>query len=95
MNNLNMKINSYFHNRLQKRHTPSLALKSQRVLNEIFFLSIFRSHAMTEKRVHMRDQVTNRVAIIMEEDHPGILQRIEEYAVMFIFMLIFVALMRV
>lgn len=95
MNNLNMKINSASYGRLQKNQTSTLSVRYQRLLNEIFFLSIVRNNPMTEKRVHMRDQVTNRVAIIMEEDHPGILQRIEEYAVMLIFMLIFVALMRV
>jgi len=50
---------------------------------------------MTENKVHMRDQVTNRVAMIMGEDQPGILERLEEYAVMLIFMLIFVLLLRV
>lgn len=50
---------------------------------------------MLHQRIHMRDQVTNRVEIIMGDGKPPFVERLEELATSLLFVVIIVFLVRV
>jgi hypothetical protein len=50
---------------------------------------------MLQQRLHMRDQVTNRVEIIMEDGKPPLAERLEEFATSLIFVVIIIFLIRI
>ena len=41
---------------------------------------------MEKKPVFMHDQVTNQIAIIMGEDKPSLIERLEEFSVALLFL---------
>ena len=45
---------------------------------------------MLQKSVHMRDQINNRIEIIMQDDEPSFLYKAEEFSVAVLLVLIFV-----
>ncbi len=50
---------------------------------------------MLQQRIHMRDQVTNRVEIIMNDGKPPFMERLEELATSLLFVVIIVFLVRI
>jgi hypothetical protein len=50
---------------------------------------------MLQQRIHMRDQVTNRIKIIMEDEKPPFTQRLEEFATSLLFAIIVIFLIRI
>lgn len=50
---------------------------------------------MLQQRIHMRDQVTNRVEIIMEDSKPPFAERLEEFATSLLFAVIIIFLIRI
>jgi len=50
---------------------------------------------MLQQRIHMRDQVTNRVKIIMEDAKPPFAERLEEFATSLLFVVIIIFLIRI
>ncbi len=50
---------------------------------------------MLQQRIHMRDQVTNRVEIIMEDGKPPFAERLEEFATSLLFVVIIIFLIRI
>ncbi len=50
---------------------------------------------MLHQRIHMRDQVTNRVEIIMEDGKPPLIERLEEFATSLLFVVIIIFLIRI
>jgi hypothetical protein len=50
---------------------------------------------MLQQRIHMRDQVTNRVKIIMDDGKPAFTERLEEFATSLLFAVIIVFLIRI
>jgi len=50
---------------------------------------------MLQQRIHMRDQVTNRVEIIMEDGNPSFNRRLEEFATSLLFAIIVIFLIRI
>lgn len=50
---------------------------------------------MLQQRIHMRDQVTNRVEIIMKDGNPSFSQRLEEFATSLLFAIIVIFLIRI
>ncbi|MGZ4997728.1 MAG: hypothetical protein ACXV8J_07880 [Methylobacter sp.] len=50
---------------------------------------------MLQQRIHMRDQVTNRVEIIMEDSKPPLTERLEEFATSLLFAVIIIFLIRI
>jgi len=50
---------------------------------------------MLQQRIHMRDQVTNRVEIIMGDRKPPLTERLEELATTLLFVAIIIFLVRV
>jgi hypothetical protein len=50
---------------------------------------------MLQQRIHMRDQVTNRVEIIMDDGKRPFMERLEELATSLLFVVIIVFLVRV
>lgn len=49
---------------------------------------------MLQQRIHMRDQVTNRLEIIMGDDKPPFIERLEEFATSLLFIAIIIILVR-
>lgn len=45
---------------------------------------------MLNQPVHMRDQISNRIEIIMQENKPALLLKAEEYSVVLFLVVIFV-----
>jgi hypothetical protein len=50
---------------------------------------------MLQQRLHMRDQVTNRVELIMEGGKPPFAERLEEFAMSLLFAAFIIFLVRV
>lgn len=50
---------------------------------------------MLQQRIHMRDQVTNRVELIMGDGKPPFAERIEEFARTLLFVVIIIFLVRI
>ncbi|WP_340122885.1 hypothetical protein [Methylobacter svalbardensis] len=50
---------------------------------------------MLQQRIHMRDQVTNRIEIIMGDDKPSFAERLEEFATSLLFVAIIIFLIRI
>ncbi len=50
---------------------------------------------MLQQRLHMRDQVTNRVEIIMGDGKPPLSQRLEEFTTSLLFAVIVILLIRI
>lgn len=50
---------------------------------------------MLQQRIHMRDQVTNRVEIIMGNDKRPLTERLEEFATSLLFVTIIIFLIRI
>lgn len=50
---------------------------------------------MLQHRIHMRDQVTNRVEIIMGDGKPPFAERLEEFATSLLFVVIIIFLIRI
>jgi hypothetical protein len=50
---------------------------------------------MLQQRIHMRDQVTNRIEIIMGGGKPPIAERLEEFATSLLFVVIVIFLIRI
>ncbi|MDD2662061.1 MAG: hypothetical protein PHY54_20645 [Methylococcales bacterium] len=50
---------------------------------------------MLQQRIHMRDQVTNRVELIMGDGKPPLAERIEEFATTLLFVVIIIFLVRI
>ena len=50
---------------------------------------------MLQQRIHMRDQVTNRVEIIMGDGKPPFSERLEEFATSLLFVVIIIFLVRI
>lgn len=50
---------------------------------------------MLQNKIHMRDQIANRVELIMGNDKPPFVERLEEFATSLIFMVIIIFLIRV
>jgi len=50
---------------------------------------------MLQQRIHMRDQVTNRIEIIMGDGKPPIAERLEEFATSLLFVVIIIFLIRI
>ncbi|NOT13458.1 MAG: hypothetical protein HOP23_16810 [Methylococcaceae bacterium] len=45
---------------------------------------------MLQQPVHMRDQISNRIEIIMQENKPSLLFKVEELSLAVLFILVFV-----
>lgn len=50
---------------------------------------------MLQQRIHMRDQVTNRVEIIMGDGKLPFVERLEEFATSLLFVVIIIFLIRI
>lgn len=50
---------------------------------------------MLQQRIHMRDQVTNRVELIMGNGKPPLTERLEEFATSLLFVTIIIFLIRI
>lgn len=50
---------------------------------------------MLQNKIHMRDQIANRVELIMEDGKSPLVERLEEFATSLIFMVIIIFLIRV
>lgn len=50
---------------------------------------------MLQNKIHMRDQIVNRVNLIMEDDKSPLIERLEEFATSIIFVAIIIFLIRV
>lgn len=50
---------------------------------------------MLQQRIHMRDQVTNRIELIMEDGKPPLVEKLEEFATSLLFVVIIVFLIRI
>lgn len=50
---------------------------------------------MLNQRIHMRDQIPNRVQIIMNDDKPRLAERLEELATTLLFVGLIIFLVRI
>ena len=50
---------------------------------------------MLQQRIHMRDQVTNRVELIMGDGKPAFTERLEEFVTSLLFIAFIIFLVRV